>query len=309
MTTSGSYDYSNTATEIIQRAMRICGVLGTGETPSGDDYQVCKIALNQMIKNWQVKNVGLWLKKLIYVFTADGTQSYLIGPSGTNATFSMVATAIASDATSGAGTITVDSDDGISSGDFIGIELDDGTMQWTTVNGAPAADVITLTAVLTDDAATDNVVYTYTTKSKRPLKINQGLLNVGGDEFELRQASRAEYFRLAQKSTEGQITQFYYDPLTTNGKLYVWPTTDDVSSYIILDALIPVQDFDSADDDPDFPQEWLEPLSICLADKITFEFDVPTEKAQRIKADAIISFNDTWSHDMENVSTQFVPGR
>ena len=307
MSTSGSYDYSNTCQEIIRRAMRICGVLGTGETPTADDYDLCRIALNQMIKNWQIKNTGLWLDKKIYVFTADSQQSYLIGPSGDNATMSMVATAIAGDAAFGDGTITVASDDGISNGDYIGIELDDGTMQWTTVNGAPVGGVISLTAALTDSSSTDNVVYAYTTKTQRPLKIKQAIINVSGDEFELRQIGKSEYFRLSQKGAVGQITQYYYDAQTTSGRLYVWPTTDDVGNYLILDALIPVQDFDSVANDPDFPQEWLLPLSVCLADEISLEFDVPAEKAERIKAKAQLSFAETWSNDIENVSTQFVP--
>jgi hypothetical protein len=35
----------------------------------------------------------------------------------------------------------------------IGVQLDDGTFQWTTVNGAPSGSTVTLTAVLTDSAA------------------------------------------------------------------------------------------------------------------------------------------------------------
>jgi hypothetical protein len=35
----------------------------------------------------------------------------------------------------------------------IGVQLDDGTFQWTTVNGAPSGFTVTLTAVLTDSAA------------------------------------------------------------------------------------------------------------------------------------------------------------
>ena len=308
MTTSGSYNFSNTHQEIVRRAMRIAGVLGAGETPSSDDYDIVSIALNQMVKNWQVRDVGLWLEKEIYVFLSATGQSYLIGPSGDNATASMVSNAIATAGTAGDGTITVDSDDGISNGDYIGIELDDGTMQWTTVNGAPAADVITLTAVLEDDVAEDNAVYAYTTKTQRPIKIKQARVNVGGDEFELKQVAKANYMQLPSKSTAGQVNKYLYDPQTTNGRLYVWPVTDSVASYLILTALIPVQDVDSVADDPDFPQEWLEPLSVCLADKIGLEFDVPAEKAARIKQEAMLSFNATWSNDIENVSTQFLPG-
>ena len=49
MTTSGSYNFSNTHQEIVRRAMRIAGVLGAGETPSYNDFEVVSIALNQMV--------------------------------------------------------------------------------------------------------------------------------------------------------------------------------------------------------------------------------------------------------------------
>jgi hypothetical protein len=307
MTTSNSYDYNNTAIQIIHRGLRICGVLGSGETPSADDYDVAKIALNQMIKNWQVKNVGLWLEKQVYVFLADDQQSYLIGPTGDHATTAKVSTTLAADAAAGAGTITVTSDDGISNADYIGVELDDGTMQWTTVNGAPAADVITLTAVLTGAAASGNAVHTYTTKTRRPLNIKNARIYVGGDEFDIKPYAKHEYYKLPSKASSGQVTQYSYDPQTTNGRLYIWPTTDSVANYLILTALIPVQDFDSVNDDPDFPQEWLKPLSVCLADNLALEFDVPAEKAQRLKLEATQVFNETWSSDIENVSTQFFP--
>jgi len=57
-------------------------------------------------------------------------------------------------------TITVASITGINSGDLIGILLTDGTTHWTTVNGAPAAGVITLAVALPSAAASGNQVST-----------------------------------------------------------------------------------------------------------------------------------------------------
>ena len=56
-------------------------------------------------------------------------------------------------------TIDVNSISGLADDDSIGITLDDGTLQWTTVNGTPAGDTVTLAEALPDDAAIGNVVY------------------------------------------------------------------------------------------------------------------------------------------------------
>lgn len=50
-------------------------------------------------------------------------------------------------------TIKVTDDTGFSDGDFIGIELDDGTQHQTTINGAPVANVITITDALPSASA------------------------------------------------------------------------------------------------------------------------------------------------------------
>jgi len=57
-------------------------------------------------------------------------------------------------------TITVASATSISDEDSIGIGLDDGTVQWTTVNGDPVGALVTLTGSLIDEAAIGNTVYT-----------------------------------------------------------------------------------------------------------------------------------------------------
>lgn len=50
-------------------------------------------------------------------------------------------------------TITVASVTSITSGDIVGLELDDGSTHWTTVNGAPSGSVVTLTNALPSGAA------------------------------------------------------------------------------------------------------------------------------------------------------------
>jgi predicted lipoprotein with Yx(FWY)xxD motif len=266
MALSGSYDYSRNALQIITEAMELIQALPAGQTMASEDSSTCLATLNMMIKAWQAEGISLWTKKDAALFLEYGEELYSIGPSGDNSTTSWVKTEIATAGSTTDLTITVDSDDGVTNGDYIGIELDDGTLQWTTVNGVPAANVITITAALTDDVAVDNHVYTYTTKIQRPIEIaDVRIRNSDGYERPLPLKSRQEYMALSNKEEAGAANLVYYDAQLTNGKLYVWQACNNVQEYLKFTAKVPVQDFDALTNDPDFPQEWLLALSWNLA--------------------------------------------
>jgi hypothetical protein len=55
-------------------------------------------------------------------------------------------------------TVTLSSVTGITSGDVIGIQLDSGAAHWTTVNGAPVGNVVTLTVALPSNATIGKLV-------------------------------------------------------------------------------------------------------------------------------------------------------
>jgi len=273
MATSGSYNYGLTGTNIITEALELLGVVGVGNPLSSEDQATCLRTLEMMIKAWQAEGIALWKQREATLFHSYGGYSYDIGPTGDHCSTLAYKTEIATAASSGAATITVDSDDNISDGDYIGIELDDNTLQWTTVNGSPASDVITLTDSLTDTAAVDNHVYNYTNKIQRPLEIVEARqVSSDGVDTPISIISREEYMRLSNKDSLGTVTQIYYDRLLTNGKMYVWSACNDVKEYLKFTCRIPIEDFDSASNDPDFPQEWLMALSWNLAVNVAPKF-------------------------------------
>ncbi len=162
MTTSGSYDFALDRDGLIAQAHHYLGTVDIRSTPTTTEYTDGGIVLNMMLKGWQTENIYLWLNKKVTLFLEDDKQSYSLGPSGDNFTATsdvvkteMKAAGVATDAT-----ITVDSITGMTNGDYIGIELDDGTTQWTTINGVPAGYVVTLTTALTSAAAIDKYVST-----------------------------------------------------------------------------------------------------------------------------------------------------
>jgi len=70
-----------------------------------------------------------------------------------------LSTALTVAGASGHTSVTVGSISGVADGDDIGVVLDDKTIHWTTVNGAPSGSAIPLSAALTGAAAVANAVY------------------------------------------------------------------------------------------------------------------------------------------------------
>jgi len=278
VSTSGSVDFAVTRNEIITEALELLGVLANGDTADANDVSSCSRTLNMMIKHWQANGVCFWKSREVYLFLVPSTAAYSLGPSGTgNATLSFTKTEVATAAVSGASTLVVDSISGISDGDYIGVELDGGSLQWTTVNGTPSAATITLTDVLTDDVSVDANVYAYTSGINRPLFITEGRLHMdNGVETPLDLQPRNEYKRISQKTLTGSTVSAWYDPQLTNGVLYIWPTPTTVKDYLVLTARMPIEDFDNATDNPDFPQEWLLPLAWNLAVLVAPKFNQET---------------------------------
>ena len=274
MATSGSVDFSVTRDEIINEAAELVGVKDFEESLTAAQVTSCSRTLNMMIKNWQAKGLMMWKTKNLYVFMSAGKTYYDLGPSGDHATLSYTKTEIATAASSGDLSIDVDSVTGITDTYNIGIELNDGTLQWTTVNGAPVGTAVTITAALTDDVAVDNNVFVYQTKAQRPLFITDARLyrDAGQSELPVKIDSRNQYNSLSLKTTTGAMNQCFYDPQTTNGKLWVYPTADSVKDYLRLTARMPVEDFDASGNNPDFPQEWFLALSRSLAILIAPKF-------------------------------------
>jgi len=268
MALSGSYNYTRTRNQIVNLAYKHAGIRGPGETISSEDLNDGVELLELLIKSWQAEGIGLWLLKEATLFLEYQENKYTIGPTATSDHYTITPhnTEIATAASSGASTITVDDDDDITDGDYIGIELDDGTLQWTTVNGTPAANVVTLTDTLTDDVAVDNVVFNYTTKGQRPLEITEARVRSHDNiDTPLNVGSRSDYMEQSTKFTDGTVSEIYYDPQLTDGILYTWPRCSDVQERIYMTVKYPIQDFDSAADaSADFPQEWLMALSLNL---------------------------------------------
>ena len=306
MTLSGTYSFSMSRDQVITAAVRQLGILDQ-QLPRPDAIVRHSLALNMMLKSWQLQNIGLWLLREITLFPALNTARYAIGSSGTNFTLTPVETTLAADAALGALTISGTSATGIANNSNIGIKLDDGTRQWTTVNGAPSGTTITLAAALTAAASEDNTVKAYASKAQRPLRILEARWKTGTNEIPLNIIDRDEYIRQTNKSTTGMPVMLYYDPQLTTGYVNFWPAPNTVDAVIPMTATYQIEDMTASSDDFEIPVEWYNAVVYNLANEIMNEYGTAVSEAamERVMRKAESEFSIARNHDAP-ISVQFV---
>lgn len=310
MATSGSINLTASRDDVITEALELLGVLPEGESPNASQLISCARTFNYMIKALQADGLNLFAMQQQYLFTNKDQSAYTLTSTTTDHyTASFVQTALASDALSGATTITVDSITGISASDKIGVYQDDDTVHWTTVNGAPSGSTVTLTAALTAAASTDAVVYAYTTKANRPMRVLDAVIHHAESDTDIPifVGSRTEYFNQTDKNTDSRVNTVYYDPQVTTPKLYVWPQSDDERDYLKLYVQRTLDDLDAASDDMDFPQEWFLFLAYRLALLIAPKYGKPLESMSVLSQIAEQEYERVRGFDAENVSVFLMP--
>lgn len=310
MATSGTSAFAATRNDLIKQAGLLVGAVRPGQSMGAGVIAEFEFALNAMVKRWQAKQLHIWTVTHGVLFPVTDQRQYSLGPSSTDhCTSSYVATELAADAALGATALTVDSITGILASDKLGIELDDGTIQWTTVSGTPTGTTVTALAVLTDTASAGNKVFAYTSNIVRPLRIVQdSAMRFNADsetESQVRVLARQDYNAITNKTQTGQVSQLYYDPQLTTGVVSLWQVPDSELDLIKFDWWRPLMDFNVAGDNPDLPQEWIDTMTFNLALARAPVYSVPTEKFAQIKMLADQYLDDVSWFDREAESTVF----
>src|SRR3972149_1825831 len=313
MATSGTYVFGRNRDQIIKAALIKVGAIEAGETPSSDDVTDAAVSLNAMVKHWQGTGINIWTVGEATLFLQLDQTQYSLGSSSTDhASETVIQTELTADALSSATTITVDSITGISASDNVAVQVDDGTLHWTTVNGAPSGSTVTLTTGIDDTASDGALVFVYTTKLIRPLKILSARRHnyTSAIDTPLDEMDRIEYREQPNKTSEGTPTSFFYDRrggANALGRIHVWPEPDNVEDAVKFTFARPIQDFNAAGDDPDLPQEWIDCLIYNLALRLADDYDVPDNKFVRIEKMAARLLSEmTWNEE-ELLEISFVP--
>ena len=321
MALSNSVDFAVSRDNLITMSLQHVGAIGDGITPSATQLTEGSLLLNLLIKAWQVDGMQLWMTSYGYVFPVSDTNKVSLGGEGGNAATSYVYTTTSATSASGGSTVTLTSVTGVSTTNVIGIELDDGTMQWTTVNGAPAGSVVTLTAALTGDVASGAAVYVYATTNKltRPYQISEAFRRTSADDTDtpLQIISMSDYSDLPNKLAEGIPLQIAYDKslgFSTSGypgnsTLYFNPIFQDGKYVIVLRYVKLYADLDSGTNNPEFPQHWFLPIMLGLAWLLGPKHGLTLKERQMLLQEAMMFKDLALDADVEDVPVKFQPDR
>lgn len=256
--------------------MQLINLININQTARGADQAYAVDIFQSMIKMWQAEGIQLWNRKQATLFPAYQDEQYSISHTGDHCANSYINTTISSAEASGQIILSVTSSAGMTALDNIGIELDTGTRQWTTIVSVDSATQITVTAALTAAAAAGNTIITYTNKiADRPLRILDARtvdLDNSNTSISMEMVGYDQYFNIPIKSTDGRPLNFYYDKMLDAGVLYLFPRPNNVNELIEFTYHESIEDVDSSTDSMDFPQEWTLPLIYGLATELCVAF-------------------------------------
>lgn len=279
-----TYVFSVTRDDIIRYAMLIIGKLGENENPSSSETQDCAKFLNMMFKQWSGKQdfapgLKMWKRKRGNLFISQSTGQYSVGPSGDNWTASFTQTTLSANVASG-NTMTVASATGFASGYYVVVQLDSGDIFSSVVSGNPVGTTITLVDNFPSSASSNNQVYVYQSKAQRPLYLESCVLrDINNNDIPLNFMTLQDYEFLPSKTNTQYLSDpqaIYYEPQLTNGVLYLdVGGASDVTKYLHIVFMEPVQDINNPLDVPEYPQEWYLPLAYGLAKLIAPMFNAP----------------------------------
>lgn len=298
MATSGSTSFNLTCNGIIREAFDLLEMATEGEDYTAEEYVRARRSLNLMLATWQAQGIHLWTYTEATLFLEADVQSYIL--ENVKATNRELRTALTSAAVDTDTTVTLDSVSELADMWVIGIMKDDNNLFWTTVNGAPTGNVVTLTDALDGDAAAGNTVFYYETgvaPIERVLEMRRsdGFVN----DTPIDQVSHQEFFDLPFKTATGGLSQAYYDRQRGNGVLYIWPVPDNSLQLVRLTTERRLEDFVDTDDDPDIPKYWLEAMVTNLARRLGVKFRVPKDVLVEVKEMAVDALDLALSFDVE----------
>lgn len=312
MATSGTTVWTLNRNEIITAALRKLRVINAAATAPAADITTGSQALNAMVRSWQIKPGGitLWFDSEVCLFLTKDAQNYTLGPTGGHCCLlsDAVATQLSANVAVSATALTVVSNAGIAASDYLGVELDDGTLYWSTQSGAPGGSTgLTLASGPPSAASSGNYVFSYTTKITRPIEILEARTRDTSDsDMPLTiHEGRREFMAITDKTSSGLAMDLYLSPTITNSTLYAWPVADDVQQRIIMTVRRVCEDFSGSSDNFDGPPEALRALIYNLAVELAPEYGAEVSKT--VAALALDSYNDLAKHYRARDNVYLVP--
>jgi hypothetical protein len=312
MSTSGTSTFNATRDQIILASLRKLQAISATETAVNPTLiSNCAFQLNALVKSLNATGLHIWTEEEATIFLQPSQVSYTIGGTTTdNITGNFTQTTLLAAAASGASSISVASATGFGASFFVGVALANGNISWSTQVGAASGSTVTLAAGLTGAANAGAAVYVYQSQIVRPLRVvSARRFNIPSSiDTMMTPFARIDYRNMPNKNDPGEPTQFFYDPrggANNQGVFFVWPAPATVNDAVKMTWWRPIQDFTTAGNNPDLPNEWIDALIWNLARKLWAEFPISQVLKQTIDEEAAASLDNVAGWDREPESYLF----
>lgn len=321
MTTSGSVDFSVTRNEIIRLALLQCNGIEENEEPGTQQLTDAATILNIFVKKINTRK-PLWGLIDYTIPLYDSKQSYTLGPDGNKDINRPLSLGKQARRVTGTNETPIDQ---IGREEYMGLSVK---------SSAGEANCFYY-----DPQLTKGVLYVWPVNSTASTSLSDGSTDnwtVSGTATEYyytgSDITAEPYFVFKDnsgtmvemtKGTVGSLTGYQYgwgdndglgadtlyvrsatDPDASSGRIKVL-TTDP--SKIIITANRPLEDFDNATDNPDFPIEAAEMLVYNLAYRLAPMYDITRAMALKVLADEYRT--EYLAHDTEPVNLMIQPRR
>lgn len=300
MASPNSFNFTVTRDNVITDALLHVGAIGEGETPSSAKLTETARVLNMLLK-LRANEIPLWSIRRATILPTTETSSI---KTTEHVVIAYATTTISAAEASGQTQLSVTSTTGMAASDQIGIEMDDGTMHWTTISSVDSSVLVTVATATDDEAAQGNRVFFYTASADRiptrPLRVmDANILELTDNgSWEITIEERKDYFNLGNRTSEGTPNRIFYDPIlgsrtadptsTTEwyGEFFIYPRFEGGDHIIEFTYQEPIQDVDSATDNLYVPQEFYLPVWLELASLIGPRYGIEINERKALREEA-----------------------
>lgn len=318
MAFSSTYTFTVGRDEVIRQSMLDIGCLSEGEVPTASEISDCATRFDMMVKQFQARQdfapgLKMWNRARGELYLSSTTGEYQVGTSATGFGSTHNQNTTSATALAASSTVVLSAATGVTSGDKVGVCLDDGSLFWTTATLSSLT--LTLASPLPSQATAGAYVFNYTTNAMRPEIIETAVLrDVDFNDVPLNFLNLQDYELLPTKAATTNIAdpQGIYYEYKLNSTDYGLLFTDcgaaaDVTKHIHMVYLTPAMDIGIGTDIPFFPQSWFEALHWQLAKRIAPMFRRPWDANQESLAGMALAMAQEAFGEVS--SMYFEPGR
>jgi hypothetical protein len=309
MARSGKYTHRVNKRQLIKDSLIEAGVIQDTQPVDGNMYAYMGRRLNDVIKALQAKGLHLWRVKDVTLLLEKDKLRYGLGVAGDRASESVNRAVLTGSVAIAATTYAMVSTN-VVLGDFVGLEMTDGEMWWTTVATVPDAASITVTTGPTTAAIVGAVVYSYTALSPKPLRILEAYTIQAGSESNktvLRIVPREEWMRDSVSESTGYVNEIYFRPDLDLSYINVSPASSDNLQRIVMTVELPLDNMDVATDDLALPDWWYEAMHLRLSHAAARRYRAPIDKVRELKSDAKEAVKEAEDYNVETTYIQMAP--